>query len=526
MLHTRSQLFLLFFLILFQAKSQNVVPNPSFESVWVTPCDYITIIADFSTTMKEWKLPNQGTSDMFSNLAPTQCYANCSFSTQAYSPGSQAPRTGNNMCGFTTYGGPNYREYLQVKLSSPLITGQKYYAEIFVSAGERMQLRSNNIGMYFSNGRITASHAGPLPVIPQIKTDTIIMDTINWVKISGTFIATSSFEYLTIGNFNDDLNTLANRINNSHSAYAYYFIDDVLVKSICNPHDSSAAICKGSSITLDLNDRHITGWSLASSPDIRLSNTNTLTVSPEVTTRYVVHYDCNETSIFEVVVNALPAFTFGKDTNICQGEVIFFDAASQHSTYLWQDGSTQSTYTARTTGQYAVTIKNGCGSFYHTVFVQVDKPASFGFGTDTTICLGETRIFDATTNGASYLWQDGSTNPIYTAQDSGYYSVTIKNTCGTYDQHIVLNRCCIGARIPNLITPNGDDLNDNFHIDCFGNGDYELVIYNRWGAVVYQNLAYLNNWKGTNISDGIYYYVIKYKNQSINNGWVQILRKN
>jgi gliding motility-associated-like protein len=70
--------------------------------------------------------------------------------------------------------------------------------------------------------------------------------------------------------------------------------------------------------------------------------------------------------------------------------------------------------------------------------------------------------------------------------------------------------------LPNVITPNGDGFNDiwklNPKIDLDGS---HLVIFDRWGRVVYEVDNYANNWGGTYKSTGqvlpddTYYYVLK-----------------
>lgn len=65
------------------------------------------------------------------------------------------------------------------------------------------------------------------------------------------------------------------------------------------------------------------------------------------------------------------------------------------------------------------------------------------------------------------------------------------------------------VEIPNVITPNGDGLNDKFVIE---NGEYypgiRLFIYNRWGQELYSSMDYLNDWGGEGLSTGNYYYHI------------------
>jgi len=73
--------------------------------------------------------------------------------------------------------------------------------------------------------------------------------------------------------------------------------------------------------------------------------------------------------------------------------------------------------------------------------------------------------------------------------------------------------------VPNAITPNGDGMNDILLIDelIFDAVDFpqsELVIFNRWGDVVFKASPYNNDWAGTanngdNLPEGTYYYILR-----------------
>lgn len=71
--------------------------------------------------------------------------------------------------------------------------------------------------------------------------------------------------------------------------------------------------------------------------------------------------------------------------------------------------------------------------------------------------------------------------------------------------------------VPSGITPNGDGVNDEFYIATgidFIYPDNSLIIFNRWGDVVYEKSPYTNDWRGTNESGddlpaGTYYYILR-----------------
>jgi large repetitive protein len=69
--------------------------------------------------------------------------------------------------------------------------------------------------------------------------------------------------------------------------------------------------------------------------------------------------------------------------------------------------------------------------------------------------------------------------------------------------------------IPNCITPNGDGKNETLVIDNLDQfTENELVIFNRWGDILYKSKPYKNEWGGTNQSgnplpEGTYYYVLR-----------------
>ncbi|MFK7783914.1 MAG: gliding motility-associated C-terminal domain-containing protein, partial [Crocinitomicaceae bacterium] len=94
-------------------------------------------------------------------------------------------------------------------------------------------------------------------------------------------------------------------------------------------------------------------------------------------------------------------------------------------------------------------------------------------------------------------------------------SVNVVDGCG---QNIssglipVYNQCAL--QVPNIITMNGDDINDEFIIRNIEDYDrVHLQIFNRWGNLVFESDDYQNDWKGKDVSGkelvvGVYTYVL------------------
>lgn len=83
--------------------------------------------------------------------------------------------------------------------------------------------------------------------------------------------------------------------------------------------------------------------------------------------------------------------------------------------------------------------------------------------------------------------------------------------------------------IPNVFTPNGDGVNDNFVIPGLENYKAnQLSVMNRWGATVYDKKGYKNEWNGEGLNEGTYFYLLKVQTTSgkwnIYKGYLTLLR--
>jgi gliding motility-associated-like protein len=65
-------------------------------------------------------------------------------------------------------------------------------------------------------------------------------------------------------------------------------------------------------------------------------------------------------------------------------------------------------------------------------------------------------------------------------------------------------------QVPNVFTPNGDGFNDAFRIIAQGIATSKLVIYDRWGVLIYEGNVPVwngNTRNGQPAAEGVYYYL-------------------
>ncbi len=230
----RGLVFPLFFLLNFFAIAQkptaNIVPNPSFERFASAPIGWSYKGAYFGEVVKYWFSATTASPDIYGpGVHVPMDWADKGF-------GDQKPRTGKCMAGLTlfgcTNGKPHCREFVEIQLAEPLVIGQAYYVEFWVTHLAK-SLQINNLGAYFSISEIKRQTDEVLVRDAQVSAKNIVpAPGGKWVKVSGQFVAKYEAEYVVIGNFQDDFNTLSQAPKLDCFNYAYYYLDDVLVKKI------------------------------------------------------------------------------------------------------------------------------------------------------------------------------------------------------------------------------------------------------------------------------------------------------
>jgi len=212
----------------------NLVPNSSFEQ----NDDSINCPVGPIDVAIPWVNPTGGSPDYFNNCTILQP----GFSVPQNKFGFQYAHSGNAYSGLATFCTipENGREYIQVKLNDSLIISKIYFVNFYVSLADSGTYATDRIGLYFSDTAIFKSIFDYSPFsnfAPQIENQqgNIITDKENWTSISGIYNAHGGEQYITIGNFYDDVNTdtlFVGGSQDTHQRYSYLYIDNVSITLI------------------------------------------------------------------------------------------------------------------------------------------------------------------------------------------------------------------------------------------------------------------------------------------------------
>jgi gliding motility-associated-like protein len=214
----------------------------------------------------------------------------------------------------------------------------------------------------------------------------------------------------------------------------------------------------------------------------------------------------------------------GPDTILCKDESILLTAPSTAFDILWQDGSSQPQLLADETDTYSLQLSNVCGTVEDSIHILVDDFILFvDLGPDTVLCDGDVIILDAVQlDVAGYLWNTGANTPSITINIPGVYAVEVFTPCVSLMEEIAVTAdvdCKEEVKgeifIPNVFSPNGDQVNDFFSM--LTSPDVQLLsvdgsIFDRWGNLVYHSMQMPFTWDGMSmekpVMPGVYVYMV------------------
>ncbi len=286
----------------------------------------------------------------------------------------------------------------------------------------------------------------------------------------------------------------------------------------------SSVLCPGDSVVISLTAS--SGSSIVWLPPLSGSSLTQVITTPG--TYSVTVQACNIATTVSVTITptAVSAvITPLSATTVCEGDSILLGANPGMDTYNWQPGSSSATTLyVYTSGDYILTTADsgGCAASdtFSVAFTQNQLQPPLV--SDTTICRG--LPFSLVASGAPTLnWYTAGGTLLATGNvlqlpaglqsDSTFYVSTNDGVCRSALSPVTVETEECPSLTPNVFTPDGDGVNDNFMLYAPYATGMHVWIYDRWGVLVhewadlsgYWNGTYMNN--GKPVVDGVYYFV-------------------
>jgi gliding motility-associated-like protein len=239
---------------------------------------------------------------------------------------------------------------------------------------------------------------------------------------------------------------------------------------------------------------------------------------------------------FSVTVNPNPnAISNNNPQEICgqaNATLNILNASGGTTPYLYSlnNGAPSSsvTYSNLTSGTYTLTAidNNGCSFTKIITITNVPGPtADFVASQQTGFDSLNVAFTNQSSSGSNvtYYWNFGNGNldttsnlnfsPNQTFYGTNSYTVSLIasngiSLCNDTATLFIFVDISPYIEVPNVFSPNGDGVNDNFYLNYRGYKELNLIIYNRWGNKMYETTNPAVGWNGADTSEGTYFYIV------------------
>lgn len=469
----------------------NLVPNGSFEEYNECPSSWskVDIVGAPPRYLKNWVAPTWGSTDHYHACflerftEPKLDEVGVPFNWAGEVPAVD----GEGYAGIYLHVSDDmfwqisepYREYLQVRLVRPMIAGNDYCFSFYARP-------MDSIASYFQGCTLFASHFlganfsveppidttiisysprtefwGLLPRQPQIQADTSIYRK-GWTQITGTYKAQGGEEWLTIGNFYNDTITIS---------------------------------------------------------DLRLLRPPNPNPNLQIRQRYAYYF------IDKVELHALDQvrmFPYEGNYPVCNAFPETITALADFDNYNWNTGATTQAISVPDTGVYWVEARyEGCVKpARDSIRVVAFPPPVVDLGPDITLCEDgkvQPRTLRNATPLDNYRWSTGLVYDSIVVARPGTYRLTTQHVCGSISDEIEITGCASNLFLPNVITPESNDINAVFAPSGQNVELLSLEIYDNWGHRLYRGFSTDSQWNGRTsdgrlVNPGVYVYKVRARN--------------
>jgi gliding motility-associated-like protein len=330
---------------------------------------------------------------------------------------------------------------------------------------------------------------------------------------------------------------------------------DVLPTPIATATALNSSICFGSVDTLIATGGDTYYW--LQPPTVN----DTLIVNPTVTTAYTVivynAFGCNDTADASITVIPPGIPNAGSDGALCIGDSLLLNGSvinapslvwtSNGDGYFNPDSVTAAAYyvpgpldTLNGIVTVTATSVGACLNLADSLMLTLSSVPFVFAGNDTTIENNQSIPLNGiVTNASGGVWtttgtgnfipSDTSLVATYQPSEADYeldsllLTLTTVNGCTTLVDQLKID--FTGFYIPNVFTPypNTPGFNDFFEIKRLPKNS-AIIIYDRWGLIVYKSENYLNNWDARELNGDMYYYELSLADTRKYKGFIKVIR--
>jgi gliding motility-associated-like protein len=290
-------------------------------------------------------------------------------------------------------------------------------------------------------------------------------------------------------------------------------------------------ICSGDQVNLSATVNGGVGTYLSWNHGAGTSSSET--VYPTVTTNYILtaQDSCGAIALDSVLITVLVypplILTTSNDTTVCVGELLSLYALASGGegtySYSWNGQSTDTTINiqANSSNNYNVSVTDGCGSVQsNTIFVSVTSPTAYfnyEYLSEFGVQFTDSSYYDIVNTWWTFDVNDTTllVDPFHTFYSDGEHDVwlIVQDVNGCFDTIMRTINPPMFIYGPNSFTPDGDGVNDSFKFKGMGIETFELLIFNRWGDLLFSSNNIENGWNGTykgnKVPVGAYVYKVR-----------------
>jgi gliding motility-associated-like protein len=370
--------------------------------------------------------------------------------------------------------------------------------------------------------------------VNQILGDLTICNGQDGVFFVNTGTSAAQFEWLINGNFADTLNPLnipfSELIDNSqisvtltNDCYSTTIVDTIhiLPLTIISLSEDSLELCQDEEVIVEISPDDLTSytWSAPFENETGTEITVNGAVSyPVITVIALDNNECPTNTDTLVVFSSDHTMDIAINfPNFCPGTEGEIVVTTNSDSIQWQTPfgyyetySLQFPIDEAHEGTQSIVSWDSFGCSYTDNFtLTLAETPNTSLLPDTIFCANDiyTFYFPNDTNSYTWLTYGNSTSiPIIPNQDL-ILQITTPQGCVFTDTLNVQTVDCSNP-LPNVITPNGDGVNDFFYLDdATSQLKNEIFIVNRWGEQVFYAAPYQNNFSGEELSEGVYFYI-------------------